>query len=434
MTDFVNNAAVGDASLDAVGVLRRQRNLLARSRYQLLGALIVVIGLPAVVRHGIHIGALSFNAEQNTLLATLVAMLLGAYLRHRLAAFPGQRVVASVMPAFGTAYGLVALCIFFLRLDYSRFQLGASFGLALVWFGVIAALEPRVRRQRLFVVPAGRALLLTASRAADWVVGRTPDSVAPNINGIVADLRADLSSEWTEFLARAAIAGVPVYHWKQLVERFTGTVEIEYLVENSFSSSLQLSVYPRLKRLIDLAISVLAMPLVAPAIALVGLAILICDGRPVFFRQTRVGYRGRSFTIMKFRTMRAGSENGQRFTTENDPRVTRLGRTLRRCRLDELPQVFNVIRGEMSWIGPRPESKELGDWYQAQVPFYSYRHIVRPGITGWAQVHQGNVAEIDAATDKLRYDFYYIKYLSPWLDFAILLQTVRIILNGFGSR
>ncbi len=92
------------------------------------------------------------------------------------------------------------------------------------------------------------------------------------------------------------------------------------------------------------------------------------------------------------------------------------------------------LRGDMSWIGPRPESKELGDWYQAQVPFYGYRYVVRPGITGWAQVNQGNVAQIEGATGKLRYDFYYIKYLSPWLDLAILTQTVRIVLNGFGSR
>jgi lipopolysaccharide/colanic/teichoic acid biosynthesis glycosyltransferase len=114
--------------------------------------------------------------------------------------------------------------------------------------------------------------------------------------------------------------------------------------------------------------------------------------------------------------------------------VTRAGRLLRKFRIDELPQVLNILRGDMSWIGPRPESLELASWYEGEVPFYSYRHIVRPGITGWAQTLQGNVSEVAAATDKLRYDFYYIKYFSPWLDLLIVARTVRAVLTGFGSR
>jgi lipopolysaccharide/colanic/teichoic acid biosynthesis glycosyltransferase len=433
MTDLVNNSTVR-ATFDALDIARRPHSLLARNRYQLLGALVLAVFLPSLVRNGFQVGDLAFNAEENTFFGTLFAVLLGAYLRRRLASFPGQRVVASVLPAFGTAYGLAVLGFFFLRIDYSRFQFGASFFMALFWFAVVAALEPLARRQKLYVVPLGRAPRLTSSRAADWVVGRAPDDFPPRVNGIVADLQAGLSPEWEAFLARAAVAGVPVYHWKQLVERFSGTVDIEHLVENSFSSDLSVSVYPRLKRLIDLGISFVTLPVTALMMLGVGVAILVCDGRPIFFTQTRMGYRGRPFTIFKFRTMRTGAESGERFTEANDPRITRLGRVLRRYRLDELPQILNVIRGDMSWIGPRPESKELADWYQSQVAFYSYRYVVRPGITGWAQVNQGNVAKIEAATGKLRYDFYYIKYLSPWLDLAILLQTVRIVFNGFGSR
>jgi lipopolysaccharide/colanic/teichoic acid biosynthesis glycosyltransferase len=424
MTDIVDNSSVRSSQVPAFDGVVPRRNLLALNRVQLVGALLVAVLSPALWRNGGQIGDLSFNAEENTLVGTFLAMLFGAYLRHRLAAFPGQRVVASVVPAFGTAYGL----------DYSRFQFGASFALVLAWFGLLSIVEPHVRRLKLFIVPAGRAPELVANRSADWIVGRSPQNLPPGINGVVADLRADLAPEWANLLARAAIAGVPVYHWKQIVERFSGTVDVEHLVENTFGSALPLSVYPRLKRIVDLTISLLALPSILPMMAVVALAIRICDGGPVIFRQTRMGYRGKPFTILKFRTMKTGSENGERFTEANDPRITRLGRILRRYRFDELPQIINVIRGDMSWIGPRPESKELADWYQDQVPFYSYRYAVRPGITGWAQVHQGNVAQIEAATGKLRYDFYYIKYLSPWLDLAILLQTVRIILNGFGSR
>ena len=137
--------------------------------------------------------------------------------------------------------------------------------------------------------------------------------------------------------------------------------------------------------------------------------------------------------MLKFRTMRPQAEEGSHFTTENDSRVTRVGRFLRRYRLDELPQIVNILKGEMSWIGPRPEALPLATWYESEIPFYAYRHIVRPGITGWAQVNQGNVAEIEAATSKLHYDFFYIKHFSFWLDILIAAKTVRTVLTGFGA-
>ena len=126
--------------------------------------------------------------------------------------------------------------------------------------------------------------------------------------------------------------------------------------------------------------------------------------------------------------------NGELFTLENDKRITRVGGFLRRYRIDELPQVINIVRGEMSWIGPGLSSLPLARWYESKIAFYSYRHIVRPGITGWAQVNQGNVAEIAAATDKLQYDFFYIKNFSPWLDLLISARTLLIMLSGFGAR
>ena len=127
-------------------------------------------------------------------------------------------------------------------------------------------------------------------------------------------------------------------------------------------------------------------------------------------------------------------DRDEAITKENDPRVTKLGRFLRRTRIDELPQIMNVLKGEMSWIGPRPEVEILSRWYESEIPFYRYRHIVPPGITGWAQVNQGHVAELDQVNHKLHYDFYYIKNFSPWLDILILIRTARTVLTGFGSR
>jgi lipopolysaccharide/colanic/teichoic acid biosynthesis glycosyltransferase len=121
-------------------------------------------------------------------------------------------------------------------------------------------------------------------------------------------------------------------------------------------------------------------------------------------------------------------------TQPNDDRVTRVGRLLRRSRIDELPQLINIVRGEMSWIGPRPEAVPLAQWYEAELPFYHYRHMVRPGITGWAQVSQGHVTTVDEVRGKLQYDFYYIKHLSFWLDLLIVFRTIRIVCTGFGAR
>ena len=148
-----------------------------------------------------------------------------------------------------------------------------------------------------------------------------------------------------------------------------------------------------------------------------------------------MGYRGKVFTVLKLRTMYQRTQAGESFTTTDDPRVTPLGRLLRKYHIDELPQAWNILMGDMSWIGPRPEAVELSQWYEREVPFYGYRHIVRPGISGWAQVHQGNgVAAVDIAKLKLQYDFFYIKNLSPWLDVVVVVKTLRAIVTGFGSH
>ena len=121
-------------------------------------------------------------------------------------------------------------------------------------------------------------------------------------------------------------------------------------------------------------------------------------------------------------------------TSDDDDRITRVGGFLRRSRIDELPQIWNILKGEMSWIGPRPEAQVLSSWYTGEIPFYRYRHVVKPGISGWAQVNQGHVAEVDDVHLKLHFDFYYIKYFSPWLDLLIVFRTIRTMASGFGSR
>jgi lipopolysaccharide/colanic/teichoic acid biosynthesis glycosyltransferase len=134
------------------------------------------------------------------------------------------------------------------------------------------------------------------------------------------------------------------------------------------------------------------------------------------------------------RPLDVGDDRRAAMTSDDDERVTRVGAFLRRTRIDELPQIFNILRFEMSWIGPRPEAEVLSVWYTSELPFYRYRHVVKPGISGWAQINQGHVADVGDVNVKLQYDFYYIKYFSPWLDILILFRTIRTMMNGFGAR
>ena len=186
-----------------------------------------------------------------------------------------------------------------------------------------------------------------------------------------------------------------------------------------------------------LLFGVLLLPFALPLMGIVALAIRAEGPGPILFRQARIGYAGKRITVYKFRTMKPVSIEDERraaMTDKDDERITRVGRFLRTTRIDELPQIFNILRWQMSWIGPRPEAEVLSIWYTSELPFYRYRHVVKPGISGWAQVNQGHVAEVAEVHYKLHYDFYYIKYFSPWLDLLILFRTVKTVLNGFGAR
>lgn len=190
------------------------------------------------------------------------------------------------------------------------------------------------------------------------------------------------------------------------------------------------------KRMVDVVAALALVTVSAPLCALVALAIKLEDGGPILYRQTRVGRRGVPFTLRKLRSMcpDAEAENGPQWATENDPRVTRVGRWIRALRIDEIPQAWNVLLGEMSFVGPRPERPEFVATLRDTIPHYEYRHNVRPGITGWAQVNQLYSASVEHPEVKQQHDLYYLEHLSVRLDAFILLRTVKIILLGWGRR
>jgi exopolysaccharide biosynthesis polyprenyl glycosylphosphotransferase len=217
-----------------------------------------------------------------------------------------------------------------------------------------------------------------------------------------------------------------------------GRVPVQHLSPLWFMSVLHLYQrrYSRLaKRVLDLAGAATLLVLSAPLLLAVALLVRCSGPGPVFYRQLRCGEGGRLFTIVKFRTMVADAEAAAAsYAAVDDPRVTPLGRLLRRVRLDELPQLWNVVRGEMSIVGPRPERPEFMGLLEGEVPFWSRRLLVKPGITGWAQVRHGYASDPGSAADKLAYDLYYLKHRSLQLDLAITLMTARVLISGSGAR
>jgi sugar transferase (PEP-CTERM system associated) len=191
-----------------------------------------------------------------------------------------------------------------------------------------------------------------------------------------------------------------------------------------------------IKRTFDVTIATLLLVVTLPLMAIVAAMIMVESGTPVIYRQTRVGRRGKLFTMLKFRSMATDAEidNQARWAGVNDPRVTRVGRLIRRARIDELPQLINVVRGAMSLVGPRPERPEFVAMLTEQIPFYAVRHSINPGITGWAQVRYSYGATVQQSMKKLEYDLYYVKNHSVALDLQILLETIGVVLLGEGAR
>lgn len=350
--------------------------------------------------------------------------------------FPGNRSVVSIAPIVMAWYSLSLVFVFFSNLPYSFAYLGLSFLLCLLLVNLDYSFFEKYKPLNLAYYPVGRADDVERIPGARWIRMETPQLPAGKVDGVVTDLHAPaLTDDWQKFLAQCTLNRVPVYNVRQIQESLTGRVKIRHMYENDLGSLLPSETYSVLKRIWETALVLLSMPIVLPIMIITGIAIKLESDGPMLFLQKRVGQFGREFTIYKFRSMCKDSEKeGARFAQAGDMRVTRIGKFIRKTRIDELPQFFNIIKGEMALIGPRPEQKVFVDQFETQIPFYNYRHIVKPGITGWAQTVHGYAADADETQVKIEHDFYYIKNFSFWLDFLIVFQTIKTMLTGFGAR
>ncbi len=259
------------------------------------------------------------------------------------------------------------------------------------------------------------------------------------ISDLVVAINGEIRGKTFQTILDAQERGVDVTRMPILYEEMTGRVPIHHLesdwIIRSFVDGLPTSgFYELFKRLMDIAGALVGLVLLAAAFPFIALAIYLDSGLPIFYSQPRLGRGRKVFTIYKFRSMRRKNDTTSdlRTTAENDPRVTRVGKLLRKTRLDELPQFWNVLRGDMSLVGPRAEIPRLVEEYQKQVPFYRARLLVKPGLTGWAQINYGYVATIEETSIKLEYDLYYIKHRTLAMDFQIILRTIGTVFRRTG--
>ena len=347
--------------------------------------------------------------------------------------------------AAGIALGVTGLAVMFNRSYWSRPYIAVA---ALCWLGLMLGVRWVARRrpwaENMVLVTAERLLVDQLRRAPHANVlealdpgGAVPERRFPPGTTLAVDLRAVLSNEMARFVSSCNLAGYPMRSLVSVYEDHTGRLAIVHLVEG-WELTVPLSgrtPYVRTKRIIDTVMVLVFAPIALALSLLFAMAVRLDSRGPVIFKQRRVGLGGREFTLHKFRTMRSTQgETEARFAAPGDDRLTRVGRVLRRTRLDELPQLWDVLKGDLSLVGPRPEQGPFVELFTETIPFYTHRHLVRPGITGWAQVNFG-YADSEADTiEKLAYDLYYIKHISLWLDFDILGRSVWTILSGFGAR
>jgi sugar transferase (PEP-CTERM system associated) len=375
--------------------------------------------------------------EGAALLLAFIMLIVAFYL------FPPSRIwMSAMLPAMVAA----PLCLWVNRAVFGRAARAAMFRARILILGAgekarsIEALE-RTTPDRFICagfLALGEACSVDRRRVIhETDLRRVCDILRPHEIVVALDERRNTMP--TDALVACRLAGTRVTSLQSFLERETGRIEVEHLDPSwlVFSDgTAKGAAWRAVKRAFDIAISGAFLLLTLPVLLLVAPAIWIEDRGPVFYTQERVGLRGRVFRILKFRSMRMDAEPDgvARWAARKDPRVTGVGAFLRRSRIDEVPQMVNVLKGDMSFVGPRPERPALVTKIAREIPYYEYRHLVKPGITGWAQIRHSYTDSVAGSLEKLKYDLYYAKNGGIFFDAIIILQTVRVVMGGRGAR
>lgn len=380
-----------------------------------------------------------------TVLWCSLPYLLAAHWIYRGASLPAAERASLLLVTTVTPFLLLMLGFALLQQPYSRGAVLLVYVLSTAWFFWGDWLRRGKHVQRLACLDAGIPDLLHTLCGKKGFDGKdielvpwSEDGLQPDnmvaFDGVLLDRHVPASDTRSQLLSRLKLSHVRLYSVEAVAELLSGRKMLPADQDELWQMDGN-PAYDVAKRAMDVALVLLALPLWLPLCALVGLAVRLDSPGPMLFSQNRIGRDGHSFRLWKFRSMRHHSQpQPARFAQQHDDRVTRVGRTIRRWRLDELPQLFNVLMGHMSLIGPRPEQGEFVQAFATRIPAYPYRHLVRPGLTGWAQVNQGYADGEEETVVKLSYDLYYVAHYSTALDLLIAYKTIQTLLNGFGVR
>jgi exopolysaccharide biosynthesis polyprenyl glycosylphosphotransferase len=354
-------------------------------------------------------------------------------------------------PLYGRAFGIVlfaasftAIGLVVTRVYWSRPLFGWT---VVIWFALVV-IHRAIRRRRPW---SESMVIITDEKQLAEDIRATPHATILSVLGpadeppvaavdmdvsLVVDLRSVLSEDMAQFVASSSIAGQPIRTLSHVYEEHTGRLAMVHLAEGwEVSQPVARSGYAPVKRVIDVVAVVLTLPVWILLGAIVWLVVKFDSRGPAIYSQERIGRNGRAFTLYKYRTMIPDAEpNGPAFARVGDPRLTRVGGVLRKTRLDEIPQLWNVFVGDLSLVGPRPERPLFVEQFERTIPFYSSRTLIRPGVTGWAQVNYGYADDEAETVEKLTYDLYYVKNSSVWLDLHILFKSVWTVSTGSGAR
>ncbi len=417
--------------------LAQRPNPVSRIRFQMAGGLAAALGIPLLVSELVapstdHWGLLTG--------AKLIGLFAGFIAFRKMTAYRAGSPLLVAAGSFGAAYLAAAVIVFAQGLQVSFPTFLLSLTLSIGWFWSVGRILARRGAGLYLLAPGVSSQDLSPFVSADFVeVGQTSqaDRLAP-LPIIANPQKLTRDPDWLDYLNEAKVAGREVITPDSLIERNAGRLRLNHASEDLVRQAGPEALYLLAKRYFDMGLALCALLILLPFLLLIAVMIRLSSPGPALFRQERMGYRGKPFTMWKFRSMRAreAGEEGLNadMTQADDQRITWIGRFIRKCRIDELPQIWNILKGEMSWIGPRPETIALSAHYEMTIPHYRYRHIVRPGITGWAQVRQGHVVSVSDVATKLEYDFYYVRHVSVWLDFLILILTIRVVLTGQGAK
>ncbi|PLQ01558.1 exopolysaccharide biosynthesis polyprenyl glycosylphosphotransferase [Cupriavidus pauculus] len=439
----MNTLQTGSLRRNGQGTPARSETIRRASRMIAWAALgLVLFGINAALSEAAHQAGFVTYVFPRTLLWSMLPYLAAFLLVHRALHLPAMEGASIVGVAATLPFALLLIVYAGFHIEYSRgaVLVGYVTTLAWTWLGyrryvqkyvpVFGYMDPETLQHlnRIIAMPGANPPATTRFEQ----IGSPEEAV--HCDGILVERGLTADPARTRLLTQYRLGHLRMYSVERIGEMLTGRVGLDHIDENFFDDYADHYLFDYIKRMTDIVAVIALAPLAIPIGLAVVLAVILETRGGALFRQQRVGLFGKPFTMLKFRSMGVDKHAPAQFALRQDPRVTRVGRIIRKYRLDEIPQLWNVLIGEMSFIGPRPEQVPMVDEFSETIAYYPYRHLVRPGLSGWAQVQQGYVGTHAETVTKLSYDLYYVKHCSFALDLLIAVKTIRTLLTGYGAR